>query len=75
METIYRAQAIKRVVLSINERNAKRTDVQRPKPYRILDWIDDRYKEYSELCAYCGEVPITKGKWLLQKVESKTPAK
>lgn len=74
METIYRAQAILKTVQSVNKRNAQRTDVQK-REYGIMEWIDNRYKEYKDLCDWCGEVPLSKGKWLLQQVKPVGDAK
>jgi hypothetical protein len=64
MEMIYRAQGILR---RWQEQKEKDTDSSKVAPLTYL--LDYEYKQYLKLCFWCFEKPLTKGKWLLQKIE------
>lgn len=64
MDTIYRAQGILR---RWKEEEAKDTSTSKVAP--LLYLIDHEYHQYLNICFWCHEKPLTKGKWLLQKIE------
>lgn len=60
---MYRAQGIKK---RWGLEKVKDTDSNKVAPLEYL--IDLEYAKYKELCYWCCEMPLTKGQWLLQKI-------
>lgn len=60
---MYRAQGILK-----RWKEFKASDTEQSRTVPLMDFLQYQYKRYIELCDRCNELPITFGKWLLQKI-------